>query len=456
MNRLNGQKYIGIVFAAVLALVLVLEIGFVPSAKHGEAFDASALHISEVAPCNTCIVADANGEFSDYIELYNSTDQLMDLSGLGLGDGEDSPRFVFPAGTMLEGKSAMVLFCNALPFSVNDGEAVVLFDRAGAPVFTVNIPRMEKNHVLYLSGGEYVTTDAPSPGFANDEAGEAAFQSSKQSDLPLCVNELCAGAFTDQKGDWVEFCNTADTAQDFSGLYLSDESTDLLKCPIPAFSLEAGEVVLLHLSDLPGSFALKSGETLYLCDARANVIDAVEILEADADRSQDAADVLDFATPGYPNDEEGLLAYLAAQDHSLVITEVMSDNAMYLRGPYGTTHDYIELCNVNDETLDLSEFSISDSTDGERFALGDGELLAGECIVFLAEKDGTRFLQGYPTLDFGVSSRGETLVLYHQDRPIYLLHVPRLTRNQAYGLDETLRPCILEETSIGVFERGNS
>ena len=44
------------------------------------------LSINEIMSANTDLVADEDGDFPDWIELYNSGEQIINLSGYGLSD----------------------------------------------------------------------------------------------------------------------------------------------------------------------------------------------------------------------------------------------------------------------------------------------------------------------------------------------------------------------------------
>lgn len=57
------------------------------------------LIISEIAPTNTDQFADGDGDFPDWIEIYNSGNAAVDLQGYGLSD-DDKPKWTFPAFTL--------------------------------------------------------------------------------------------------------------------------------------------------------------------------------------------------------------------------------------------------------------------------------------------------------------------------------------------------------------------
>jgi CotH kinase protein/Lamin Tail Domain/Secretion system C-terminal sorting domain len=63
---------------------------------------AGSIVINEIMPSNKITIADANGQFDDYIELYNNTNTSINLSGLYLSDDKNNlSKWAFPVGTTL-------------------------------------------------------------------------------------------------------------------------------------------------------------------------------------------------------------------------------------------------------------------------------------------------------------------------------------------------------------------
>jgi hypothetical protein len=63
---------------------------------------SSPVVINELMASNTTALADPQGEYDDWLELRNLTDQLVDLTGRYLSDEPNNPRkWAFPAGTTI-------------------------------------------------------------------------------------------------------------------------------------------------------------------------------------------------------------------------------------------------------------------------------------------------------------------------------------------------------------------
>lgn len=72
---------------------------------------ASPVVINELVASNTATASDPQGEFEDYVELHNVTDQEVDLSGRYLSDEPSNPRkWQFPQGTKIAGNAFLVVW----------------------------------------------------------------------------------------------------------------------------------------------------------------------------------------------------------------------------------------------------------------------------------------------------------------------------------------------------------
>ncbi len=96
----------------------------------------SQVVINELQPLNNNTVADQNGEFEDWIELYNQSDEDVDLSGYYLTDSKKNPtKWQFPEGTSISGKDYLTIWADGDTLQAglhtnykltSDGEKVLL------------------------------------------------------------------------------------------------------------------------------------------------------------------------------------------------------------------------------------------------------------------------------------------------------------------------------------------
>lgn len=99
-------------------------------------FGQDGLVINEIMSDNESTLMDGDGDFSDWIELYNSGDAAVDLNNYGLSDEEDDPfKWIFPP-YIIEPGSYLIVFASdkgAVPgelhanFKISsDGEPILL------------------------------------------------------------------------------------------------------------------------------------------------------------------------------------------------------------------------------------------------------------------------------------------------------------------------------------------
>ncbi len=69
------------------------------------------IRISEVAPTNTGIIADEDGDNSDWLELFNSGGSTVNLAGYSLGDASQSGQWILP-GLDLPAGQRLLVFCS--------------------------------------------------------------------------------------------------------------------------------------------------------------------------------------------------------------------------------------------------------------------------------------------------------------------------------------------------------
>lgn len=78
-----------------------------------ETLEDPVVVINEFMASNTATVADQDGDFDDWIELYNLSDNLVDLSGYYLSDKEDNiTKWTIPAGTEIGAYDYLIIWAD--------------------------------------------------------------------------------------------------------------------------------------------------------------------------------------------------------------------------------------------------------------------------------------------------------------------------------------------------------
>ena len=364
------------------------------------------VHLSEIVASNDLYPAPDGGSY-DYIELSNTTDQPVDLSGCRLSDTPDEAKYTFPAGTVIEAGGYLVLWCGGegglnFRISASGGETVCLQSPGGDTIDQVQ--------TAAFSGGSYALCDESwqvlpyaTPGFANTEAGRDAYLQSRG--LTACtveISEAMAGnrSFLPQPDgtfpDWIELHNVGSEAQTLVGYYLTDSEDNLMKWPLPEVTLDPDSYLVIlcdgkNTVDEQGihaGFSLsRYGETVYLVTPAGTAAAELTLTPTEPDRSVTAEGITEQPTPGFANTAEGWLAVTAQTAGStspIQIWEVMSANDRYFRQQNGEYYDWVELKNVSDQPVSLINYTLTDDADEPGLmALPDVTLQPGEIYTVL-------------------------------------------------------------------------
>ena len=86
---------------------------FFPSCVKPEEPSDSVIHINELLSVNKTIAADQNGEYDDWIELYNNSASSVDISGYFLSDDKDlRSKWTLPSGTSVPGMGFIIIWAD--------------------------------------------------------------------------------------------------------------------------------------------------------------------------------------------------------------------------------------------------------------------------------------------------------------------------------------------------------
>ncbi|HQO49419.1 MAG TPA: lamin tail domain-containing protein, partial [Bacteroidales bacterium] len=127
---------------------------------------AQTVRINEVMSSNAAVLTDEDGDYPDWIELYNAGTSAINLEDYGLSDDEEEPfRWVFP-DVSLQPNSFLVVFAsgkNRKPLSGNlhtdfsisaQGEMLLLTTPNGIRVDSVDCPALQTDISFGRLGNE--------------------------------------------------------------------------------------------------------------------------------------------------------------------------------------------------------------------------------------------------------------------------------------------------------------
>lgn len=232
-----------------------------------------------------------------------------------------------------------------------------------------------------------------------------------------------------QACDYLELYNGTAEAIDLKGYGLSDR-TDTIKWVFSDVTLQPGQYLTVGLTGklqdgLNAAFRLsaKGGEQVILTNPQARVIDAVDTVALGKDeammRDKDGQwFVSSYGTPGYPNNQSGLDGYFASlrsdEEPALAVNELLVRNDGNFRAPDGQYEGFLEVINVSDEPLELSEYAVGLSTAVPfRYTFSARQLAPGEVAVVYA---GGKASDSQLGMNF--TAKGGVVVLSHLGRII--------------------------------------
>lgn len=179
-----------------------------------QAADSSVV-INEVCTQNKSCLSDSYGEYSDWIELYNTGSTDVDLSGYGLSDKADEPlQWTFPNGTIIKGGEHMVIFASNLESTGSElhtnfalsknGETIILSNSNGSIIQQLEVPTLaeDSSYGRTPDGGNVCEVMTPTPAAENKIVASAPVFSMGSGfygtdfSLSLSANENCEIYYT--------------------------------------------------------------------------------------------------------------------------------------------------------------------------------------------------------------------------------------------------------------------
>lgn len=249
-----------------------------------------SLRISELMSKNRATLRDADGEFSDWLEIENYGGEAVSLAGLYLDDKVGGEGWALPDIEIGAGEHLLVYASgkdrqNAelhTDFSLSEGEIAVLKDEYGDVISTLECLDAHADvSVVYDEDEGAKLCIYPSPGEVNGTKGFVERQKSIETPKGLFINEVCVSNLTlvsmpaNIYPDWIELGNTSNEGIELSNYYLTDDMDDLQLMKLPAGTLYPGYYTVIFCDE--AYFKLSSDyEKLYLTDGE-KILDYVPI-----------------------------------------------------------------------------------------------------------------------------------------------------------------------------------
>ncbi len=378
------------------------------------------LYINEFMASNATTICDSFGSYSDWIELYNSTDTDMDISGFGISDNLSQPmKYRFPDGTTIAAKGYLVVFCSGnegiqngelhAPFGLRSyGEDVVIANRAGRIIDSYSFKNQETDVSMARmpdGTGELQPNSQPSPGYPNTGAGYSAFDAANRLPLGGVYISEFGGSTGSVASDWVELHNSTGSAVSLAGYGLSNNPKNPAKWVFPDISIEPGEYLLLYATgsvdkaqkkNLKLNFCISStGEALFFFDPNGKLIDKLSAgrMRSGQSYGRDGSDNRFYYAEPTPGAQNGKGYEGITQLPAFSVTPGIYDNAVTvaITAGEGETIRYTTDCTTPNASSEVysGELSISKNSVIRAAAFRDG-YLSGDVATatYLFRSDG--------------------------------------------------------------------
>lgn len=411
------------------------------------------LYINEFMASNDAAYPGPQGDFPDWIEIYNAGNTDVNLAGYYMSDVLDDPEALYqissayPDSVTVPAGGFIIFYANKdeetsvlnLNFKLSgSGESIGLWDAEETVIDQITYTEQTSD----ISYGRYPdgTDDwgfmiEYTPGTANSNPAPAVEE--------LYINEFMASndaAYAGPQGDfpdWIEIYNPGTEDINLAGYYMYDTLDFTQAFQIPAtypdsVTVPAGGFIVFYAnkgeetSVLNLNFKLSgSGEQIGLWNSEGELIDGItygdQITDTSYGRYADGTEnwylMSDF-TPGMANTNPNP----TPSDVELYINEFMASNDNALPGPQGDYPDWIEIYNAGDEDIMLGGYYMSDVLDDPEalYMIPDTypdsvTVAAGGYLVFYANKD-----EAYSVLNlnFKLSGSGEAVGLWDSEMAI--------------------------------------
>ena len=423
--------------------------------------DISKLVINEIMTSNKGVHIDNEGDSYDYIEIYNGTNEDINLLNYGLSDREDGKvKWLFP-DIIINKNSYIVVYLTGekkeglyADFALKDegGELVTLKKPNGKVVDSVKTIPMNKNCSMSRDkDGKWIVTEEITPGFQNNESGRAEllYAASNLTNEEIIISEVLPSnegnvIFDNKLYSYIEITNISDDTINLNNYYLSNDKKALFKWRLPSYNLASNESFLIFTNKLNvennASFELKHKNGLVLLSKKDGIIDELEYEDLtngvayikENDRWYQSSNI----SPGFPNNTKGKVEYQKKYDEkkeSLIINEIMNSNTTYLAQNGNQFYDWIELYNNSKEEIELSNYSLTTNKDDTAmYKLPKITLKPNEYYILMASGDISLSNTSYEHTNFKISN-GEGLFLYKENDLIDSLFIYNVPKNNSYG-----------------------
>ena len=257
------------------------------------------LYINEIVASNKISYETSDGEYHDYIEIYNDYESDINLEGYSLTDNlAESRKWIFPDITIKSHGYLLILasgindcndkdLCQA-NFKLNkDGEMVTLIDKTGNIISRVTYPKLNSDMSYSYIKGNYEITN-PTPYKENvlstnnkNNKGDLKLEITEYMTHNKSISYLSNGKFY----DWIEIHNLSGEVS-LANVSISDDSNNLNKYMLPDVTIKKDEYKVIYLTGgekvddyLCANFKLSDNDKEIILSFNNKILDKVNIVK---------------------------------------------------------------------------------------------------------------------------------------------------------------------------------
>lgn len=416
---------------------------------------SGALVINEICASSITTLKDEDGDYPDWIEIHNTTNQAIDLSNYALSDSTDKlVKWRFPQGSIIEANGYFVVFASKKDRAAaegswphasfklrSNGETVILSDIQGRMIdmVTYDLLAADTSWGRDEEGdGSFKVFTSPTPGLPNTRAGMTAMDTSDVSGQHIGTvhhrshdrQQKHTRPNVNYYYDYIEIYNMSGQAVNLKGYGLSDNIKKPRKWQFPDITIENNSYLVIYCDTTQTSkdgvyyftnFNMKkSGETVCLSTPSGQILDKVVVPQLYDDTSygrtlgQAGLFYYSTPTPGETNGQ-GFVGYAEAPTFNvaggLYERPLTGKNAVTINVPANSTVRY---------TLDST-----DPNESSPVYAGPIEVETNTVIRARAYRDGVEASQ--------IISETYLISVYHTMPVICLTTDPDNLTNEEYG-----------------------
>jgi len=384
------------------------------------------LIINEVMSSNKTTKVDNYGTYSDYIEIYNGYDYDINLKDYYLSDDNFNLRkWSFPDVTIgansyllvyATGKDAFVDNTIHTNFKLSkSGEVLTLSDKKANPLSRIYFTETSSDTSYGYNGHEYVYYYIPTPGNINSLNYSTEPIITTENNIKLMITE-----YSKNNNSRIELYNGENYDIDLENYYLSNDEKEPYKYLFPKVTIKSKSYLVLYNTgknniekeEIHTNFVLESPDkVLILSDNKKNLIEKIYLKELGSGYS---CGYYDNEWHIYKESSFGVL------NKDNYLTEEVSNTKKIRINEVSTSG--IELKNLTNENIDLSDYALSDKSDTLKYLTN--KTIKANSYINISD------------LPFGINNGTEEISLYHNGKIIDTYDVGRLTNNVSSGLND--------------------